>query len=41
MGILALAADERVTYVKFTKDTLSVAPRDGRTTTVPPAWYPR
>jgi hypothetical protein len=41
MGILALAADERVTGVKFTKDTLSVALRDGRTITVPLAWYPR
>ena len=41
MGILALAADERVTDVKFTKDTLSVALRDGRTITVPLAWYPR
>jgi hypothetical protein len=27
--------------VKFTKDTLSVALRDGRTITVPLAWYPR
>jgi hypothetical protein len=41
MGILALAADERVTDVKFSKDTLSVALRDGRTITVPLAWYPR
>src|ERR1700681_3771422 len=41
MGILALTADERVTAVKFTKDTLSVALRDGRTITVPLAWYPR
>src|SRR5436305_10913162 len=41
MGILALAADERVTDVKFTKDTLSVSMRDGRTITVPLAWYPR
>ncbi len=41
MGILALAADERVVDVKFTKDTLSVALRDGRTITVPLAWYPR
>ena len=41
MGILALRADERVTDVKFTKDTLSVALRDGRTITVPLAWYPR
>src|SRR5204863_1717051 len=41
MGILALGADERVVGVKFTKDTLSVALRDGRTITVPLAWYPR
>ncbi len=36
-----VTADERVTGVKFTKDTLSVALRDGRTITVPLAWYPR
>src|SRR5207302_3303702 len=41
MGILALAADERVRDLKFTKDALSVALRDGRTITVPLAWYPR
>ncbi len=41
MGILALAADERVLDVRFTKDALSVALRDGRTITVPLAWYPR
>jgi hypothetical protein len=41
MDILALAADERVADVKFTKDTISVALRDGRTITVPLAWYPR
>jgi hypothetical protein len=41
MGILALAADERVVDVKFTRDTLSVDLRDGRTITVPLAWYPR
>ena len=41
MGILALSADERVSDVTFTKDTLSVALRDGRTITVPLAWYPR
>lgn len=41
MGILALAADERVSDVKFSKDTLSVVLRDGRTITVPLAWYPR
>jgi len=41
MGILALAADERVIKVKFTKDTLSVSLGDGRTIIVPLAWYPR
>jgi hypothetical protein len=41
MGILALAADERVADVKFSRDTLSVDLRDGRTITVPLAWYPR
>jgi uncharacterized protein DUF2442 len=40
-GILALAADERVADVKFTSDTLSVALRDGRTITVPLAWFTR
>jgi hypothetical protein len=41
MGILALTADERVVGVKFSKDTFSVSLRDGRTITVPLAWYPR
>jgi Protein of unknown function (DUF2442) len=41
MGILALMADERVADVRFTKDALSVDLRDGRTITVPLAWYPR
>jgi len=41
MGILAQAADERVAGVELTEDTLSVALRDGRTITVPLAWYPR
>jgi len=41
MGILALRADERVTDVKFTKTAFSVALHDGRTITVPLAWYPR
>jgi len=40
MGILALAADERVRGVHFTEDTLSVDLMDGRTITVPLAWYP-
>jgi hypothetical protein len=41
MGIMALMADERVVGVKFAKDTFSVSLRDGRTITVPLAWYPR
>ena len=41
MGILALAADERVSDVSVTEDTLSVALMDGRTISVPLAWYPR
>ncbi len=41
MGILALTADERVGNVKCTNDTLRVDLRDGRTITVPLAWYPR
>ena len=41
MGILALAANERVVRVDFTEDALSVSLMDGRTITVPLAWYPR
>ena len=41
MGTLALAADERVAAVEFTKDTISVSLMDGRTISVPLAWYPR
>ncbi len=41
MGILALAADERVQDVQFTDDTMSVDLMDGRTITVPLVWYPR
>jgi len=41
MGILALAADERVKDVTFSNDSLSVVLMDGRTITVPLAWYPR
>ncbi|MFZ5765655.1 MAG: DUF2442 domain-containing protein [Thermodesulfobacteriota bacterium] len=40
MGILALSADERVKGVHFTEETLSVDLMDGRTITVPLAWYP-
>lgn len=41
MGILALSADERVRNVTFTEDLLSVDLADGRTISVPLAWYPR
>ena len=41
MGILALAADERVADVEITEDELSVRLMDGRTISVPLAWYPR
>jgi len=41
MGILALAADERVADLKITEDALSVQLMDGRTISVPLVWYPR
>ena len=41
MGILAVAADERVVDVSFDHDALSVRLKDGRTISVPLAWYPR
>src|SRR4051812_47396858 len=41
MGILALAADERVADVSVTEDDLSVRLMDGRTITAPLAWFPR
>lgn len=41
MGILALAADERVAGVEVTEDELSVRLMDGRTISVPVVWYPR
>jgi hypothetical protein len=41
MGILAPSADERVRDVRFGEDTLAVDLMDGRTITVPLAWYPR
>lgn len=41
MGILAIRADERVKNVNFTEDTISVELMDGRTISVPLAWYPR
>jgi len=41
MGILALGADERVATLKINSDTLTVHLKDGRTISVPLAWYPR
>jgi hypothetical protein len=41
MGILALAADERVAGVEFTTDALSVLLKDGRTISVPLVWFPK
>ncbi|NJR38603.1 MAG: DUF2442 domain-containing protein [Leptolyngbyaceae cyanobacterium CSU_1_4] len=41
MSISAIRADERVKDVRFTKDTITVDLRDGRTITVPLVWYPR
>jgi hypothetical protein len=41
MGILALRADERVASATFSADSLFVALKDGRTISVPLAWYPR
>jgi len=41
MGILALQADERVADVKLTSDELVVRLMDGRSISVPLAWYPR
>jgi hypothetical protein len=41
MGILALAADERVANVSFSADSLVVGLRDGRVISVPLTWYPR
>jgi len=41
MGILALRADERVANVSFSADSLCVGLMDGRTISVPLAWYPK
>lgn len=41
MGILALRADERVSNIFFTEDTMSVDLMDGRSISVPLAWYPK
>ncbi len=41
MGILAPSADERVCDVQIGPDTLTVALMDGRSISVPLAWFPR
>ncbi len=41
MGILDPASDERVKDLRCIEETLSVDLMDGRTITVPLAWYPR
>ncbi len=41
MNSFALAADERVADVAVSQDSLTVALMDGRSITVPLAWYPR
>ena len=41
MGILALTADERVKDVQLSQDALIVDLFDGRSISVPLAWYPR
>ncbi|MBI5301574.1 MAG: DUF2442 domain-containing protein [Chloroflexi bacterium] len=41
MNTLDVKPGERVKNVHFTRDTLSVDLVDGRTITVPLAWYPR
>jgi uncharacterized protein DUF2442 len=41
MGILALRAEERVSAVTIGAETLSVSLMDGRTISVPLAWYPK
>ena len=40
MGILAVKTDERVEAVYFTRDSIVVDLRDGRTISAPLAWYP-
>ena len=41
MSILAITTDERVANVETNDDELSVRLMDGRTISVPLAWYPR
>jgi len=41
MPVLPPRADERVKDVRFTDDSMSVDLMDGRTISIPLAWYPR
>ena len=41
MSTCPITADERVTGVSFTDDSMTVTLRDGRAITVPLVWYPR
>ena len=41
MGILALASDERVKKIHINQEMLTVDMMDGRSISVPLAWYPR
>jgi hypothetical protein len=41
MSILATVADERVADIEITEDELKVRLMDGRSISVPLAWYPR
>lgn len=41
MATLAPSADERVQEIYITEDTLTVDLMDGRSISVPLAWYPR
>jgi len=41
MGSLKLSADERIEVVNFLDTALVVTLKDGRTISVPLAWYPR
>jgi len=41
MGTLALNADERVDFVEFSEEFITVGLKDGRRISVPLEWYPR
>ena len=41
MGILAVSTDEQVRDVRLTEDMLTVDIMDGRTLSIPLAWFPR